>query len=67
MDNFWQQTLQAFPPNVSVEAEALSTLAHSNEDLASDQQEGTITDFKPLSQANDLPIRFLKPQNGAGP
>ena len=64
MDNFWQRTLQAFPPNVSVEAEALSMLAHSNEDLASDQQEGTITDFKPLSQANDLPIGFLNPKMG---
>ena len=52
---------------MSVEAEALSMLAHSNEDLAFDQQEGTIRDFKPLTQANDLPIRFLKPQNGAGP
>ena len=49
MDNFWQQTLQAFPPNVSVEAEALSMLDYSNEGLASDQQEGTITDFKPLT------------------
>ena len=62
MDNFWQQTLQAFPPNVSVEADALSMLAYSNEDLAYDQQEGTITDFKPLTQANDLPIRFLNPK-----
>ena len=62
MDNFWQQTLQALPPNVSVETEALSMLAHSNEDLESNQQEGTITDFKPLSQANDLPIRFLNPK-----
>ena len=49
---------------MSVEAEALSMLAHSNEDLASDQQEGTITDFKPLTQANDLPIRFLNPKMG---
>ena len=56
MDNFWQQTLQALPPNVSVEAEALSMLAYSNEDLESNQQEGTITDFKPLTQANDLPL-----------
>ena len=39
-------------------------LAHSNEDLAFDQQEGTITDFKPLTQANDLPIRFLNPKMG---
>ena len=62
MNNFWQQTLQAFPPNVSVEVEALSMLAYSNEDLASDQQEGAITDFKPLTQANDLPIRFLNPK-----
>ena len=62
MDNFWQQTLQAFPPNVTMEAEALSMLAYSNEDLASDQQEGTITDFKPLTQANDLPIGFLNPK-----
>ena len=62
MDNFWQQTLQTFPPNVSVEAEALSMLAYWNEDIASDQQEGTITDFKPLTQANDLPIRFLNPK-----
>ena len=36
--------------------------AYSNEDLASDRQEGTITDFKPLTQANDLPIRFLNPK-----
>ena len=36
--------------------------AYSNEDLASDRQEGTITDFKPLTQANDLPIRFLYPK-----
>ena len=64
MDNFWQQTLQAFPPHVSVEAEALSMLDYSNEDLASDQQEGTITDFKPLTQANDLPISFLNPKMG---
>ena len=56
MDNFWQQTLQALPPNVSVEAEALSMLAYSNEELESNQQEGTITDFKPLTQANDLPL-----------
>ena len=49
---------------MSVEAEALSMLAHSNEDLAFDQQEGTITDFKPLTQANDLPIRFLNPKMG---
>ena len=62
MDNFWQQTLQAFPPNVSVEAEALSMLAYSNDDLESNQQGGTITDFKPLTQANDLPIRFLNPK-----
>ena len=39
-------------------------LDHSNEDLAFDQQEGTITDFKPLTQANDLPIRFLNPKMG---
>ena len=39
-----------------------SMLAYSNEDLAYDQQEGTITDFKPLTQANDLPIRFLNPK-----
>ena len=39
-------------------------LAHSNEDLAYDQQEGTITDFKPLTQAIDLPIRFLNPKMG---
>ena len=39
-------------------------LAHSNEDHAFDQQEGTITDFKPLTQANDLPIRFLNPKMG---
>ena len=62
MDNFWQQTIQAFPPNLSVEAEALSMLPYSNEDLASDQQEGTITDFKPLTQANDLPTGFLNPK-----
>ena len=60
MDNF----PPGFPTNVSVEAEALSMLAHSNEDLAFDQQEGTITDFKPLTQANDLPIRFLNPKMG---
>ena len=64
MDNFWQQTLQTFLLNVSVEAEALSMLAYSNEDLASGQQESTITDFKPLTQANDLPIRFLNPKMG---
>ena len=64
MDNFWQQTLQAFPPNVSAEAEALSMLAYSNEDLESDQQEGTSTDFKPLTHANDLPVRFLNPKMG---
>ena len=69
MDDFHQWTISGNKASrlsyqMCVEAKAPSMLAYSNEDLESDQQEGTITDFKPLTQANDLPIRFLNPKMG---
>ena len=60
MDNF----PTGFPTNVSVEAEALSMLAHSNEDLAFDQQEGTITDLSHWLRLMIYQLGFWTPKWG---
>ena len=63
IENCWQQSLMAFPPKVSVESDALSVLAYSDEDLMSNH-EGSVTAFRPPTRANEPPTRANEPPTG---
>ena len=60
MEKHWHQDVPVFPPNSSVEADSLSAMVHSDEDLVSDC-EGLDTALKPPVRANEPPIRANDP------
>ena len=64
IEDCWQQSLTAFPPKVNVESDALFVLAYSDEDLMS-THEGSVTAFKPPTQANEPPTRANEPPTRA--
>ena len=63
MENYWQQSMPAFPPKPLAESDALSVLAFSDVDLVSGE-EGLYTASTPPSRANEPSTRANEPPTG---